>query len=79
MPSKKIRKEIKKFGRKLELDDFNNIVEIQHMDGTYCEMHNAFYKEFSKNWFCVYTEHNGQYVNNRLDMKYIKIKSESFV
>lgn len=63
----------------LTFNDLLNTIEVKHQDGTYCKFHHAFFKEFGNQWFCIYTEHNGRYINNLLDIEYIKKITETFI
>ena len=53
----------------------NRIITIQHMDGSYLELHAACFKKFNNNWFAVFSEHHGRFVFHKDDVKKI---DESF-
>lgn len=48
------------------------IIAIQHEDGSYLEFHSAVYRSLDDEWFVVYTEHHGDHVYNKDDVKWVK-------
>ena len=72
MNYKKIMKKIEKYEKGLKLENFKNTIEVKHQDGSVCRFNHATYRDFEDNWFCVFTEHNGNYINNLLDMEYVR-------
>lgn len=74
-----IKKEFDECEKKLGLGDFQDVIEYQHLDGTVCRFHCATYKEFSDGWFAIFSEHNGNILNNKADVKWIKKIKEEYI
>ena len=54
------------------LAKLSDIIEYEHLDGTYCRFTNAYYRELEDGWFTIFTEHNGEHMNNKEDVKWIR-------
>ena len=74
-----IERKIEIENRPTRLGELNGIIEYEHLDGTYCRFTNATYKDYEEEWFCIYTEHNGNHINHKSDVKWVKEIKENIL
>ena len=48
------------------------IIEMQHMDGTYCKFTSACFREIAKDWIAIYTEHHGTRLYHKDDLEWVR-------
>jgi len=67
----------KAIGKQLNIDRFINdggarIIEMQHVDGTYCKFVSACFEEIIEEWIAIYSEHHETVIYHIEDLKWVR-------
>jgi hypothetical protein len=72
--------------KKLDLNSFSikvrgkyipKVISVYHCDGSHLEFHSACFEKYSSDFFFVFTEHHGNFVYHKDDVKHISTWGKS--